>query len=104
MTETRVCLEAPCEESSWERAAEYGREKTHRWREGGPWESRRWSLDCEGTDPQARGGGRRQEDGRTESGHARGCRFGSEVVADLPPEKFLLLRSRKQGQAPESGS
>lgn len=92
----RVCLE-----SSWERAAEHGREKTHRWRERGPWESRRWSLDCGGTGPQARGGGRRQEDGRTEGGHVRGYRFGNRVMADLLPEKFLLLRSGKQGQAPK---
>ena len=67
----------------------------HRWRAGGPWESRRWSLDCGGTDPQARGGGRRQEDGGTKHGHARGCRFGSEVIGRPPTREVSFTEKRE---------
>ena len=67
----------------------------HRWRAGGPWESRRWSLDCGGTDPQARGGGRRQEDGGTKHGHARGCRFGSEVIGRPPTREVSFPEKRE---------
>lgn len=59
--------------------------------ERGPWESRKWSLDCGGTGPQA---GEEEEAGGREDREwtCEGTGLGGGVMADLLPEKFLLLK------------